>query len=84
MGVDCGTYGHRWGQHFNGRTEWGFVFLTLESGGMNILNILKRTSIKDLLLNRRQQHRRLASGALAGLSEMVRAHSLPPFFIFFM
>lgn len=81
-GLIAGTYGHRWGQHFNGRTEWGFVFLTLKSGGMNILNILKRASIKDLLLNRRQRHRRLAPGPSTGLREAVRVHSIPPFFCF--
>lgn len=41
-------------------------FLTLESGGMNVLSIFKRASIKDLLLKWRRQHMRLAPGPLTG------------------
>lgn len=66
------------GQRFNGRTEWGFVFLTLESGGMNILNILKRASIKDFAFKAATAAQ--AAGALYTRSE----YTVFLFFILFV
>lgn len=81
VGVDCGTYGHRWGQHFNGHSEWGFVFLTLEIGLRTSPTSLTKHQLKICFLTWQQQDRRRAFGALKGFSETARAHDLPELFL---
>lgn len=52
MGLTVGTYGCGRGQRSGGCAEWGSVFLTLQSGEADVLDILERASIKDLALKK--------------------------------
>lgn len=65
-GLTAGTYGCGRGQRSGGRAEWVSVFLTLQSGGADVLDILDILERADLALKKVRTKRPPHPGPLTG------------------